>query len=211
MGKGIAIGAGIVVLLAALAGGAILLLGGDDEEGGGAEVVLEPADALGENPFSAEALGEPPDPELVAAPAPTAPEAPESVEVTTTSGTEPGLYGGTSGSASPCAPDQVADLLAADPNLAGIWAAALNSGPDLRWQGGSLTAQAVPDYLATLTPVTLLADTRVTSHGVVDGRPRPARRSWPGARGSWSTPSASPGPSAPPPARCCRRRPPAAP
>jgi hypothetical protein len=170
MGKGIAIGAGIVVVLAALAGGAFLLLGGDDEEGGGVEVYLEPADALGESPFSAQALGEAPNPELVAAPAPTAPDAPESVEVTTTSGTEPGLYGGTSGSSSPCATDQVGDLLAADPTLAGVWAAAFNSGPDLRWQGGALTAQAIPDYLATLTPAVLLADTRVTSHGVVGGQ-----------------------------------------
>lgn len=167
MGKGIAIGVGIVVLLAALAGGAFLLLGGEDE-GEAAEVVLLPADAQGESPFSAQPLGEAPDPELVASPAPTAPEAPDAVEVTTTPGDTPGLYGGVAGSA-PCTPQQVTDALMADPSVAGAWVAALSSGPDLGWQG-SLTAQTVPDYLATLTPVVLLADTRVTSHTLVGGQ-----------------------------------------
>lgn len=79
----------------------------------------------------------------------------------TPAGNLDGLYldqTGTSG----CNRDQLLTTLQADPALAGAWATAVGT-----------TAQALPEYVGTLTPVRLRADTRLTSHSWSGGTAEP--------------------------------------
>src|SRR5664280_209981 len=75
---------------------------------------------------------------------------------------------------STCDRAQMARFLTANPDKANAWVAAQNHDPSLRWSGGtSLTASQIPAYLNELTPIRLLADTRVTNNGYVNGAPTP--------------------------------------
>ena len=86
-------------------------------------------------------------------PVPTAPG-----EVTTIPGNAPGLYGGTRDRAS-CDPEQLVDFLEDNPDKATVWAAVQQIQPaDIR------------SFVATLTPVILRTDTRVTNYGFENGR-----------------------------------------
>lgn len=86
-------------------------------------------------------------------PAPTAPG-----EVTTIPGNAPGLYGGTRDRAS-CDPEQLLDFLEDNADKATVWAAVQQIQPaDIR------------SFVATLTPVILRTDTRVTNYGFENGR-----------------------------------------
>jgi hypothetical protein len=86
-------------------------------------------------------------------------------------GGQPGLYGGTMNAAS-CDPQQIASFLAANPDKAAAWVAALNADPNVQLDGGRrLSVPLIAEYLATLTPVVLREDTRVTNHGFSNGRP----------------------------------------
>jgi len=72
-------------------------------------------------------------------------------------GTQPGLYGGY-GQAYACDASAVANHLDTHPDTAAAWADVIG-----------ITPNDVPQYLNTLTPVVLTADTWVTSHRFVDG------------------------------------------
>ncbi|MEW5808612.1 MAG: DUF6777 domain-containing protein [Actinomycetota bacterium] len=73
-------------------------------------------------------------------------------------GTQPGLYGGY-GQAYPCDASAVANHLDTHPAASAAWANVIG-----------ITPNQVPQYLNTLTPVVLTADTWVTSHRFADGR-----------------------------------------
>jgi hypothetical protein len=73
------------------------------------------------------------------------------------SGTTPGLYGGARDNAS-CNKQAIIDFLAANPDKARAWAAVQGVDPLL-----------IADYINSLTPVVLMADTRVTNHGFRNG------------------------------------------
>ncbi len=72
-------------------------------------------------------------------------------------GSAPGLYGGT-GNNAVCDPQQLAGFLTHNPSKAAAWAGVLGIRPS-----------EIAGYIATLTPVVLTTDTRVTNHGYRDG------------------------------------------
>jgi hypothetical protein len=136
----------VVALLAAF-----LLTSGD--EAGADEIFLEPVDFEGEDPFTdsvatddGEALGE-----LVAD---------DGAEVDgSANGSEPGLYGG-SLNTRVCDREQLVDFLGDEAAKANAFAEVLGIDVD-----------DIPSYVASLTPVILRGDTRVTNHGYRDGEP----------------------------------------
>ncbi len=72
-------------------------------------------------------------------------------------GNAPGLYGGT-GNNAVCDPHQLAGFLTHNPSKAAAWAGVLGIRPS-----------QIAGYVATLTPVVLTTDTRVTNHGYRNG------------------------------------------
>ena len=111
------------------------------------ELVLEPAGTDGDDPFSASvaifATAVVADATLAATP---------QVE-----GNQPGLYGGTQDQQT-CDPAALVAFLEQDPDKAAAWASVLD-----------ITPAGIADYVATLTPVVLRVDTRVTNHGYANG------------------------------------------
>jgi hypothetical protein len=77
------------------------------------------------------------------------------------SGATAGLYGGTLDAAS-CDPGKLVDFLEQNPDKAAAWAGVVGIRPS-----------EIRSYVATLTPVILRSDTRVTNHGWVNGRANP--------------------------------------
>ena len=75
----------------------------------------------------------------------------------TTTGTAPGLYGGTQDSTA-CDAAKMITYLAANPDKANAWASVQGIDPS-----------TVGDYIGKLTPVILTTDTWVTNHGYRDG------------------------------------------
>ena len=70
-----------------------------------------------------------------------------------------------------CDPEQMVAFLAGNPTKAQAWVDAMNQDPNVALPDGSkLTVATIPQYVATLTPVVLQADTRVTNHGFKDGK-----------------------------------------
>lgn len=69
-----------------------------------------------------------------------------------------GLYGGTRNKAA-CDPKQMVAFLQQHPDKAAAWAGVLGVGPE-----------AIPGYVATLTPAILRSDTYVTNHGFAGGQ-----------------------------------------
>jgi len=118
------------------------------------DVFLEPAGAVGADPFLT--LDGDPDLRLGSADLLSL-----GGGVTLRVGIEPGLYGG-SGSDGLCDPQLIADFLAGDQAKATAWAGA-----------AGIDVDHLESYLETLTPVRLLADTWVTNHGFRDGRATP--------------------------------------
>ncbi|MBN1321109.1 MAG: DUF4339 domain-containing protein [Thermoleophilia bacterium] len=95
------------------------------------------------------------------------------VAVTTLRGDTPALYGGSKSKQIADKEGQLA-FLAANPDKAAAFCAALNADPNLRWSGGTqVTPEQLPAYFAELTPMQLTRDTRVTNHGYRDGKPTP--------------------------------------
>ena len=190
-----------VVVIAVVAAGAYFFLRDDTVVVAAGEVFLEPANDPGPDVFTT-TLVVPDAPEIVnVAPvvATVTTAATTSTAVTTTStsasgsatasgtkgpsgggtalpavsGSEPGLYGGTQ-DASRCDPDQMVAFLNSDPDKAQAWVLGINADPAFRWSGGSdLSVSEIPAFVAELTPVTLVADTRVTNNGYRDGAPTP--------------------------------------
>jgi hypothetical protein len=128
----------------------------------GASVTLEPADSIGQDPFtSSVAIG----------PVSPFPSHVHAVVVTTRNalhtnpnthtliavGTAPGLYGGT-GNAHVCDPAKLVTFLHDNPAKARAWASVFG-----------ISTQQIAGYVATLTPVVLTNDTLVTNHGYTNG------------------------------------------
>lgn len=138
--------------------------GGTPSGKAGGEVFLQPVSATGPAPFTESSATDQgtPSPQT---PSPQAPStAPSGTANGTTvtrsvSGAAPGLYGGTKDVAS-CDVEKQIKLLTAEPAKNAAFASALAVKP-----------AAVPDYLRSLTPLQLRADTRVTNHGYRDGKP----------------------------------------
>lgn len=141
---------------------------------GPSEVFLQPATDVGPEPFVITPLAPAPDPELAR------PVVAEEAEVQSaagaaiqaSSGSQPGLYGGSRDDAT-CDTEQLVSFLGANPDKAQAWVAALNADATLRYEGGQLTPSVIPQYIGGLTPLILLEDTRVTNHGFADGKPNP--------------------------------------
>lgn len=174
----------LLLLLLLLGGGGIawfVLQRGDTGTGSvtlaEGEVFMEPAAAVGPDPFSAQPVAPPPDP-LIAKPAlkePSRVAAPAQSAIQASSGAQPGLYGGTQNNAA-CDKAQMIAFLSANPDKAAAWVAAQNADPNLRWPGPTtraLTAADIPAYVGALTPLVLTADTRVTNHSFVAGKAPP--------------------------------------
>lgn len=174
----------LLLLLMLLGGGgaAWFFLQRDDTGAGSTalaegEVFMEPAAAVGPDPFSAQPVAPPPDP-LIAKPAlkeTTRVPAPAQSAIQASSGAQPGLYGGTQNNAA-CDKAQMIAFLSANPDKAAAWVAAQNADPNLRWPGPTtraLTAADIPAYVGALTPLVLTADTRVTNHSFVAGKAPP--------------------------------------
>ncbi|MEU7551828.1 DUF6777 domain-containing protein [Streptomyces sp. NPDC044571] len=124
----------------------------------GGEVFLQPAAAQGQDPFTESTANQPPGPP----PAPSSlPPAPATGTITTQAvpGSSPTLYGGTADIAG-CDSEKQARFLSARPDANRAFAEALG-----------IQATAVPEYLRSLTSVTLRKDTRVTNHGYRNGSP----------------------------------------
>jgi hypothetical protein len=184
-----------IAAVVAIGAGALLLFGGDDAEPTTVEALLEPAAGLGPDPFTDEFAAQPVvtiDPDIVA---PIGPDAGGAASTTTSSeastsssststaapraeglvrvnASTPGLYGGTQDNES-CNTSQLQTFLAGNPAKATAWVDALNGDGTVTFRGGSLTADDIEDYIDTLTPVVLLADTLVVNHGYSDGRATP--------------------------------------
>src|SRR5680860_1268297 len=134
------------VLLAACGGGSKL----EAESASSTKGVLrEPAESTGPQPFTTVAKGA----------AVEVPETPRDALVQV--GTSPGIYGG-SGSQRVCEPEALVAFLESHPAEGRAWAGVVGIQPD-----------RIADYVATLTPLVLLHDTRVTNHGYANGHATP--------------------------------------
>ena len=164
------IGSILAVLL--IAGLAAFLLFPSDASAG--EVFLVPAASAGPDPFSDTSFSAPPDPTLAKPAAESGapiPAAPSGTQITARSGSTPGLYGGTRDKAS-CNAQQLVAFLGSNPDKAGAWVSAITADPDaVLPDGRPITQATIGEYVATLTPIVLLEDTRVTNHGYKNGRP----------------------------------------
>jgi len=145
-----------VVVVLALVAGVFFVLVGDDEASAG-EVILEPADEDGEDPFFDS---------VATASVDVAGGGVEDVTgdqggVESLSGATPGLYGGT-GDDEVCDPEALVGFLEGDADKAGAFAEVLGIAPD-----------EIAEYIGGLTPLVLREDTRVTNHGFADGRATP--------------------------------------
>jgi len=143
----------VAILVAAGVAGAVVvdrIIGGQET----APIYLEPANHPGPNPFLV--LDGPPDLRTAVTTLGLT-----SGNVTLRIGTAPGIYGG-SGSDGWCDPALIAEFLRRNRPQAQAWAAVAGIRPN-----------QIDDYLGTLTPVHLLADTLVTNHGFVDGEATP--------------------------------------
>ena len=172
-------GAAVIALIAGL-----VLISRDDKEsaetvGGAAEIFLEPATAVGDDPFTATVdtnsapapvrLRPPHTPPQTTATSTTTPQttvAPTTTAVPTqtvrsVSATAPGLYGGTRNNAA-CDQELMISYLTDNPAKAAAWAGV---------QGIATTD--IPTFIRSLTPMVLRADTRVTNYGFRNGVANP--------------------------------------
>lgn len=164
----IAIGA--VILLLAGVVGAYALTRDDNsttQVTAGGEVFLEPAGTAGQDPFS-QSFDEIFDTSGIGGLSPASDRRPEGADAGTdpvsdvsTSGTTPGLYGGTRDNSS-CDVEGLIQFLEGAPDKQAAWAGVQGIPPG-----------EVSDYIAGLTPVILLADTRVTNNGFAGGQATP--------------------------------------
>lgn len=159
-GPWVALVVAVIVAGAALGALVVLVLVGPDSSS--AAVTLTPADAPGADPFTdSVATG----PIAVFSGNVSAVNATFRQGLSTSSntgslvasGTAPGLYGG-SGDTHVCDPAKLVSFLENHQDKASAWARALGISP-----------KRIADYVATLTPVVLMADTLVTNHGYRDG------------------------------------------
>ncbi|MDT9691255.1 hypothetical protein Q5762_23480 [Streptomyces sp. P9(2023)] len=131
--------------------------GGDSGSGGG-EVFLQNASATGPDPFT-KSTARAADASQSPTPLPSPTRTADASATRSVSGSAAGLYGGTKNAAS-CDVEQQVRYLAAEPAKNAAFASV---------QG--ISANEVPGYLRSLTPLQLRVDTRVTNHGFRDGSP----------------------------------------
>jgi hypothetical protein len=136
---------------------------------GPGEIFLEPAAAVGPDPFTPSVARQPvattapfsPSPTVSPVPTPSsvAPSATASaaIAVQTITGGSVGLYGGTKNNAE-CDMEQLVAYLEQNPDKAAAWASVHGIDP-----------ATIRQFVSTLTPVTLRQDTRVTNHGFRNG------------------------------------------
>jgi hypothetical protein len=125
--------------------------------GGQGEIFLEAASATGAStPFTESVAA--PTPSSTVATTPPVTSGGGGTAISTTRGGAPGLYGGTR-SLSSCDPEKLVTFLETNPALGRAWAAVQGIPPS-----------EIRSYVATLTPVILRSDTRVTNHGYRNGR-----------------------------------------
>lgn len=152
----LALAAGGILLVAVLVATLVVAL----SRSGPAPARLEPVGASTPNPFGPDATVGSTDLSPVALTAADTAARSLAVEPTigsrVASGTTPGLYGGTGSDT--CDTGLLADHLAGDPAQAAAWAGVLGT-----------TAEAIPRYLATLSPLLLAHDTVVTNHDYLGG------------------------------------------
>ncbi|HEX7168933.1 MAG TPA: Hsp70 family protein, partial [Acidimicrobiales bacterium] len=159
--KAIAIIAGVLALLLVSGIAAVAMSGGDDDPIVTAgEVFLEPVSDSGPDPFTDDVGDDVDDIERDDETTGTT-AAGDKTAIKTSVGTDPGLYGGTRDKGS-CDTTQLVSFLGDNPALARAWTAVLGIAPD-----------DVEQYVATLTPLVLRDDTRVTNHGYRAGKATP--------------------------------------
>jgi Domain of unknown function (DUF6777) len=134
---------GIVLVLLLVVGYIVL----SSDEASADEIFLEPVDFEGEDPFTDS---------VAAADAVNALDVSSDVEGSV-SGDEEGLYGGTLND-SVCDREQLVEFLGDNDDKARAFADTLE-----------IDVNDIPSYIASLTPVLLRGDTRVTNHGFADG------------------------------------------
>jgi hypothetical protein len=126
---------------------------------GRGEIVLRPAGAAGAHPFTATVVTGQPAPAPAAttggAAAPAQGGGQARAAITTTRGSQPGLYGGTRG-APACDAQRLVAGLQQRPALAAAWA-----------EVEGIVPGDIPGFAGGLTAVVLRGDTRVTDHGFV--------------------------------------------
>jgi hypothetical protein len=194
--------AGVAILVVLLVAGGTWVFINRDSTAAAGEIFLEPANEPGRDPFTTDIKPEPVNITTTVvggrvgsvkasatttsarsgsggsdAPTTTASTATsttaQSTQVASTSGNQPGLYGGTQNVAR-CDPAQMVSFLQANPDKANAWVQALNADTTLQWSGGKqVTVAQVSAYVGELTPLTLTADVRVTNHGFANGKPTP--------------------------------------
>jgi hypothetical protein len=169
--------AAVLALLVGVAGGALIWSvtdGGDGDDQPAGEIILAAAADVGPDPWTPDPMASAPDPALAQPAVASDPVTSEAGQtLTATAGGTEGLYGGTQDKAA-CDAQKMVDFLAENPDKAAAWVAALNADPDVAMPDGSdLTVAKIPDYVATLTPLVLREDTRVTNHGFKAGKPTP--------------------------------------
>ncbi len=125
---------------------------------GRGEIALQPASAAGAHPFTASLATGHPAPTPAPAPAagaaaPAQGEGSAKAAITTTRGSQPGLYGGARGAAT-CDAQQLITRLQQKPVAAASWS-----------EVESIAPGDIPSFVGGLTAVVLRGDTRVTDHG----------------------------------------------
>ncbi len=139
------------------------------------EIFLEEASSPGQNPFGS-LRGTPISVTTTTSRASTTTTAATTstaggaTSMATVSGGERGLYGG-SLDTRVCDPEGQIRFFQDNRQVAVAFVQALNTDPTLKWSGGTqVSIDQLPEYIRTLTPVTLMNDTRVTNHGYRNGR-----------------------------------------
>jgi hypothetical protein len=148
-----------LVLILILIGVGVALSSDGDDEAGDSEIFLEPAASSGIDPYT-ESVDDPDNPPAE----PATSEVPSDggsngpAGISTASGGQPGLYGGTRNNSS-CDKAKLTEFLLANPSKAAAWAGV---------QG--IPVDQIAAYIEGLTPILLTSDTRVTNHGYKNGR-----------------------------------------
>jgi hypothetical protein len=120
-------------------------------------LALQPVNDAGPAPFTPSTANPSATPSGAAAPTVPSTSAADTGTGGTVQGSAPGLYGGTQRLSS-CDVAQLSAYLTAHPDKGKAWAGV-----------EGIPQSSVPSYLASLTPVVLRADTRVTNHGFSNG------------------------------------------
>jgi uncharacterized protein DUF6777 len=145
----------VIVLVVLIAVGAVVAFSGGSNDSAGASpgVQRELVTSAGTNPFMPSVAAAPP-----SATTPTTTIPPTNGTVASFTGSTPGLYGGTLNN-QVCDVQQLVNFLTANPQKGAAWAGVLG-----------IRQSDIPSYVATLTPLILRADTRVTNHGFANGQ-----------------------------------------